>query len=96
MVIGIVWNDTAAAARAFRAEFHLTFPQGIDADSAASIDYGVRGVPETYIIGPDGLVMAKVIGAVGPTTLDDLLADVLAGRTRSERNEGDYRTEPPD
>lgn len=94
-VIGVVWNDTRAAARAFRAEFGLTFPQAFDAHSRAGLDYGVRGVPETYVLSPDGLVMAKVIGAVGPTTLDDLLADVLAGRTRSERNDDDYLTEPP-
>ena len=95
-VIGIVWNDTRAAARAFRAEFALTFPQAIDSQSRTGIEYGVRGVPETYVINSEGVVMAKVVGAVGPTTLDELVADVLAGRTRSERNDDDYRTEPPD
>ena len=95
-VVGIVWNDTRAAARAFRAEFGLTFPQALDRQSRTGIEYGVRGVPETYVITSDGIVMAKVVGALGPTILDELLADVLAGRTRSERNDDDYRTEPPD
>ena len=95
-VIGIVWNDTREAAGAFRSEFELTFPQAIDGQGQASLEYGVRGVPETFVITPDGLVMAKLVGAVGPSTLDDLLADALAGRTRSERNDDDYRTEPPD
>ncbi len=94
-VIGIVWNDSTDAARQFRTEFGLTFPQAVDPDSRAAIDYGVRGVPETYVVAPNGVVMAKVVGAVGPTTLDDILADVLAGRTRAERNERDYRTRPP-
>ena len=48
------------------------------------------------VITADGIIMAKVIGAVGPTTLDDILVDVLSGRSRTERNEQDYRTDPPD
>lgn len=94
-VIGIVWNDTANAARRFRTEFGLTFPQATDPGMRAALNYGVRGVPETYVIHPNGMIMAKVVGAVGPTTLDDLLADSLAGRSRTERNERDYRTGPP-
>lgn len=94
-VIGIVWNDSASAAKRFRAEFGLTFPQATDPGLGAALEYGVRGVPETYVISANGIIMAKVIGAVGPTTLDDILVDVLSGRPRTERNEQDYRTDPP-
>jgi len=47
----------------------------------------VRGVPETYVVSPSGVVMAKLIGAVRPGLLDDLLDDARAGRTRTERND---------
>jgi hypothetical protein len=36
-------------------------------------------VPETYIVTPSGVIAAGVIGAVGPTTLDDLITQVEAG-----------------
>ena len=95
VLIGIVWNDSARDAEQFRTEFGLTFPQATDPGLRAALDYGVRGIPETYVIDPTGTIMAKLIGAVGPTTLDELLVDVLSGRQRTERNDADYRTDPP-
>lgn len=86
-VIGVVWSDGRSSAQAFREEFALTFPQATDPTGITALDYGVRGVPETYVVSPTGVVMAKLIGAVRPGTLDDLLDDVRAGRTRTERND---------
>ena len=86
-VIGIVWSDGRSSAQAFREEFALTFPQATDPTGITALDYGVRGVPETYVVSPDGVVMAKLIGAVRPGTLDDLLDDARSGRTRTERND---------
>lgn len=86
-VIGIVWSDDPSSARAFREEFGLTFPQATDPTGVTALDYGVRGVPETYVVSPAGVVMAKLIGAVRPGVLDDLLDDARAGRTRTERND---------
>ncbi len=94
-VIGVVWNDSRSAARAFRTEFGLTYPQAIDPGARAANEFGVRGVPETFVIDPNGVIMAKVVGAVGPRTLDDVLRDVLAGQSRTERNDEEYRTRPP-
>lgn len=90
-VIGIVWNDTESDARRFREEFGLRFPQAVDPGSRAALDFGVFGIPETYVVDGRGVVMAKLVGAVGPTTLDEVLTDVMAGETRTESNE-DYRT----
>jgi hypothetical protein len=55
----------------------------------------VRGIPETYVIAPDGTVKAALIGAVGPRTLDEVLAQVLDGEEINIRND-DYRTGPND
>ncbi len=94
-MVGIVYQDSESDARAFREEFGLTFPQALDADGVAAIDFGVFGIPETYVIDARGVVKAKLIGAVGATTLDDVLAEVVAGDTFIERND-DYRTSPDD
>ncbi|MGH9013219.1 MAG: TlpA family protein disulfide reductase [Acidimicrobiia bacterium] len=93
-LVGIVWNDDADDARRFRDEFGLTYPQVTDPGNRTALDYGVFGVPETYVVDQRGVVMAKLVGAVGPTTLDDVLAQVLSGEQFTSRND-EYRTEPP-
>jgi cytochrome c biogenesis protein CcmG/thiol:disulfide interchange protein DsbE len=92
-LIGIDWNDTAGAADGFVTEFGLTYPQAVDAHSDLAVNYGLTGVPETYIVTADGVIAAGVIGAVGPTTLDDLVAQVEAGG-RSISHGGGHQSTP--
>jgi cytochrome c biogenesis protein CcmG/thiol:disulfide interchange protein DsbE len=94
-LIGVVYNDLASAARDFRDEFGLSYPQVLDEDASIAVSFGVRGIPETYVIAPDGTVKAALIGAVGPRTLDEVLAQVLDGEEINIRND-DYRTGPND
>ncbi len=94
-MVGIVYNDTEDKARAFRDEFGLTFPQAMDPSGRAALDFGVFGIPETYVVDGRGVVMAKLIGAVGPTTLDQVVVQVLQGETFSSKND-QYRTGPGD
>ena len=42
----------------------------MDADGSVSIDYGVYGVPETYIIDKDGVIRFKQVGPVTPKVLE--------------------------
>jgi cytochrome c biogenesis protein CcmG/thiol:disulfide interchange protein DsbE len=95
VMLGVVYQDTASEAREFRDEFGLTFPQALDPGGIAALDFGVFGIPETYVVDERGIVMAKLIGAVGPTTLDDVLAQIEAGQTVTDRNDR-YRTGPDD
>lgn len=90
-VVGIKWNDSADAAREFRDEFGLTYPQALDPNGRTALDFGVAGIPETFVVDADGIVRAKLIGAIGATTLDDLLPDVRAGREVQGRSDA-YET----
>ena len=94
-LLGVVYQDTASKAREFREEFGLTFPQALDPGGIAALDFGVFGIPETYVVDSQGIVMAKLIGAVGPATLDDVLAQIEAGQMVTDRND-QYRTGPDD
>ena len=94
-MVGIVYQDDEDAAREFRDEFGLTFPQTMDPGGRTALDFGVFGIPETFVIDERGAVMAKLIGAVGPDTLDQVLAEVTEGDTYTSRND-DYRTNPGD
>src|SRR3989304_5750663 len=54
----------ARGARQFIAQFGLTFPNGPDPKGQIAIDYGVYGVPETFIIDRQGTIAYKHVGAV--------------------------------
>lgn len=91
-VVGIVWNDTRDDARDFRRQFGLSFRQALDPTGRTAIDFGVFGIPETYIVDADGIVRGKLTGAIGPGTLDKAMREIFAGGTVIRTNEEDYRT----
>lgn len=43
-------------------EFGYTYPILLDTDGRVSTNYGVRGIPTTYFIGPDGSVLGMLVG----------------------------------
>lgn len=74
--IGIhVW-DTASDAKAFAEEFGLTFPMVLDGSGEVAIEYGLTGVPETFIIDRSGAIVRRVIGPVATDQLQQTLVDV--------------------
>lgn len=64
MFIGLDYLDQEHAALEYLAEFGITYPNGPDLQSAAARSYGIKGVPETYFIDPDGLIASHVIGPI--------------------------------
>lgn len=51
---------------------------GADLDGRVSIDWGVYGVPETYVIDKQGLIAFKHVGALTPEVYRDKIAPVIA------------------
>lgn len=71
---GVVYNDSPRNARQWIETMGgQAYPALIDPSSRTAIDYGLYGVPETFIIGPDGRVRHKVIG---PVTASELRAHI--------------------
>jgi cytochrome c biogenesis protein CcmG/thiol:disulfide interchange protein DsbE len=56
--LGVDYADTESQALAFLEEFGVTYPNGADLGTRISQAYRITGVPETYIIGPDGKLAA--------------------------------------
>lgn len=50
----------------------------MDADGRVGIDYGVYGVPETYVIDKQGIIRYKQIGPVTPQNLHDTILPLIA------------------
>lgn len=73
-MIGINYKDAPDNARRFLGRYGNPFNAvGVDANGRASIEWGVYGVPETFVIGRDGAIAYKLIGPVTPENLDRVL-----------------------
>lgn len=76
-VFAVTFEDSAANGRAFLQRNGGDWPAVFD-DGPVALDYGVRGPPESYLVGPDGTVLAKFIGAVSADGLDRVMAQIGA------------------
>ncbi len=79
-VLGVVYSDNNQAVQEFRDKEGGTWPMVTDPKGRIALDYGVSGVPESYLISPDGIVAAKLLGGVKSGDLDALLNQAKAGR----------------
>jgi hypothetical protein len=54
----------------------------VDAKSATALAYGLRGVPETYVIDARGRIVDRVIGPATSSRLASTITDLLSGPGR--------------
>ena len=73
-LIGINYKDTADNARRFLGRYGNPFASvGVDGNGRAAIEWGVYGVPETFIVGRDGNIAYKLVGPITPDNIDAVL-----------------------
>jgi cytochrome c biogenesis protein CcmG/thiol:disulfide interchange protein DsbE len=75
--LGVDFEDSAGAAAEFQAERGGDWPLLLDPGSRTALDYGVYGVPETFVIAPDGTIAAKRVGPVSYSWLTDRIESAL-------------------
>lgn len=76
--VGIVYQDSPQAAKDFHARMGQTWPIGMDENARTSLAFGVFGIPETYFIGKDGVIVGRRIGAIDETTLVRAIEELRA------------------
>jgi cytochrome c biogenesis protein CcmG, thiol:disulfide interchange protein DsbE len=70
-VVGINYKDSSDNARRFLGRYGNPFGiVGVDANGRASIEWGVYGVPETFIVGREGTIVYKMVGPVTPGNIN--------------------------
>jgi cytochrome c biogenesis protein CcmG/thiol:disulfide interchange protein DsbE len=60
--LGVDYVDTETEALAYLNKFNITYPNGPDLGTRISQAFRTRGVPETYIVGKDGVLVSVKIG----------------------------------
>jgi cytochrome c biogenesis protein CcmG, thiol:disulfide interchange protein DsbE len=78
-VLGIDTRDLSGDGRDFVRRYGLSYPQLRDGDGATAHDFGTTGVPENYLIGPDGKVRLLLHGPVDEEYLNRYVAPRLPG-----------------
>jgi cytochrome c biogenesis protein CcmG, thiol:disulfide interchange protein DsbE len=84
-VYGINYKDDPANALAFLDELGNPYLAALaDPDGRHALDWGVYGVPETFVIAGDGTIVARMAGPVTERTLNDRLRPALAAAAGME------------
>jgi cytochrome c biogenesis protein CcmG/thiol:disulfide interchange protein DsbE len=80
--IGVLYNDGAAAATDWITQMGgQSYPAVMDLGSLTAIDYGVYGVPETYIVDASGRIAYKHVGPIPPSVLRQWIDSLLPNAT---------------
>ncbi len=81
-LVGIAYKDKPENTRRFLADDGDPFRAiGADTTGRTGLDFGVYGVPETYVVDGTGTITAKI---VGPLTEDTIRKDLLPAVARAE------------
>ncbi|HEY0436531.1 MAG TPA: DsbE family thiol:disulfide interchange protein [Phenylobacterium sp.] len=80
-VIGVAYKDAPPNTQALLTRLGDPYQQTlVDRDGRAGIEFGVTGVPETYLVGQDGKVLAKHTGPLSEADAQALGTRALTGR----------------
>jgi cytochrome c biogenesis protein CcmG/thiol:disulfide interchange protein DsbE len=78
-LVGFNYKDEAENARRFLGALGNPYSAvGADRAGRAAIDWGVYGVPETFLIGPDGRILDKHVGPLDGQAASRMLAKAAA------------------
>ena len=84
-LFGINFRDDPEAAREFLDDLGNPFDRiGVDADGRTAFDWGVTGPPETFVVAPNGIIIAKHIG---PLTAEVLAREIYPAIDAASRIE---------
>ncbi|MFE9694539.1 TlpA family protein disulfide reductase [Micromonospora sp. NPDC005806] len=80
VLIGVNFQDTRIDARNYVRTAGISYPVVEDSDSRTALAYGVRGIPETFIIDRSGRMVDRVIGPVDAAKFaSQINSSLLAG-----------------
>ena len=83
-LFGLNYKDTPNAANQFLQKHGNPYEKiGVDKDGTIAIEFGVYGVPETYLIDHKGIIRYKVVGPVTPDIIEQDLLPLIENLTKA-------------
>jgi cytochrome c biogenesis protein CcmG, thiol:disulfide interchange protein DsbE len=82
VLLGVDFQDTTDGARDYVHQSALTYPVVEDKDSRTALAYGIRGIPETFLVDRSGRIVDRIIGRVDATRLAGALEPLLKEGTQ--------------
>jgi cytochrome c biogenesis protein CcmG/thiol:disulfide interchange protein DsbE len=77
--LGVDERDNDAAGRTFAREFQIPYPSASDPSGSLADDYGLFGLPMTFVIDARGIIRYRFVGYVNRDVLQATVDRVLAG-----------------
>ena len=78
-LVGIAYKDKPQDTRRFLNQLGDPYTRiGADEDGRVGIDFGVYGVPETYVVDGKGVIQAKIVGPLTDDNIKDELMPAIA------------------
>lgn len=82
VLLGVDFEDTSDGARDYMHQSGLTYPVVEDKDSKTALAYGIRGIPETFLVDRSGRIVDRIIGRVDAARLASALEPLLKEGTQ--------------
>ena len=79
-VLGVTFQDSSSDAQGYMQKYGLHYPVLLDPGDNFVAPYGVNGVPETFVIGRDGRVIAASTYQLTPKWINRTLGRVLGAQ----------------
>jgi len=83
-IVGLNYKDTLPDAKQWLIKYGDPYVlSAVDADGRVGIDYGVYGVPETYVIDKAGMIRMKHTGPITPESLQKQILPLVESLQKS-------------
>jgi cytochrome c biogenesis protein CcmG/thiol:disulfide interchange protein DsbE len=86
VLVSVLYDDDPDTAARYFESNGGEWPVVLDGDGEIAVNYGVTGVPETYLVAPGGRLYVRLTGGVTQEVLDQLISD--AQRQIDEAQQG--------
>jgi thiol-disulfide isomerase/thioredoxin len=84
-VIGISFDDGAEPVVQFYKDFRMNYPVAVGNERLGELYGGVLGLPTTFVIGRDGRIYARHVGATDPSVIEGEVQQLLAMSPGAEK-----------
>ena len=81
-VLQVVYGDRASTVKSFLHDHGGDWTVVDDPKGSIALDWGVRGLPESYLVDPNGFVLYKITGGADAEGLEGLLRKAKAGAAK--------------